>query len=89
MEDRDLRILAKYVAEELCKRNKEVMTTSECCEYLSISKNTLYGLTQRKEIPYCKPSGKLLFFLREDIDEWVRNGRVFTNDDIEWLARQR
>lgn len=40
---------------------KEVLSSSEVCEFLGISESYLYRLTSSKQIPYYKPNGKMIF----------------------------
>jgi excisionase family DNA binding protein len=46
-----------------------VMDASQVCAYLHISRNTLYRLINRKEIPYFRIAYHYRFN-REQIDEW-------------------
>jgi excisionase family DNA binding protein len=50
---------------------KDVLTTAETSYYLGISKQYLYKLVQLKLIPYHKPGGKMLLFLRSELVAWV------------------
>ena len=62
--------------------NKEVLTVDEVCQYTGLSKSTLYKLTHRREIPHFKPHGKLIFFNRREVEEWLQGGRVATAAQI-------
>ena len=53
----------------LCQ--KTVFSFVEAAEYTGLSKSYLYKLTSAGLIPHYKPSGKLLFFKRQEIDEWL------------------
>lgn len=57
-------------------KNIDVINFKEAIELLGISKSTLYKLTHKKEIPYYKPNGKLIFFKREELMAWVFSTRV-------------
>ncbi|NQY28291.1 MAG: helix-turn-helix domain-containing protein [Flavobacteriaceae bacterium] len=46
------------------------------------SKPTFYGYVHEGTIPYHK-RGKKLIFLKAEIDEWLKLGRVKTNSEIE------
>lgn len=77
--------LLKQQIEELTQKllaNKRVMNTEDVCLYSGISKSTLYKLTCNKEIPHSKPSGKLIFFDRDEIDNWMLGNPVKTRDEI-------
>ena len=43
-------------------------------ELLQLSKQTIYGLVNRRKIPYYK-RGKKLYFLKNQIIEWVISGK--------------
>lgn len=51
---------------------KDLLTTVEAAEYLGLKKSYLHKLMMKKEIPY-KPHGKLCFFDRNELDQWLRN----------------
>lgn len=61
------------------------MTSAECCAYLGISKSHLFKLTHDRAIPHYKP-GKLLYFMREEIDEWIKRSPVATKEELEAKA---
>jgi len=50
------------------------MTLEEVAEYLNVSKDSIYRLAQKGEIPASK-IGNLWRFKREEIDEWMKNSR--------------
>jgi len=47
-----------------------------------LSKPTLYGYVQRKEIPYHKKGNRLYFFKSEIID-WIKTGKQKTLKELE------
>lgn len=61
---------------------KEVMTVAELSEYLSISKSAIYKMTSSNVLPHYKPTGKLLYFKKAEIVEWVLKDRIKTVDEI-------
>lgn len=46
---------------------------------------TIYGYVHRRAIPYHKNSKKL-YFLKSEIDAWLRSGRQLTNTEAEAVA---
>jgi excisionase family DNA binding protein len=46
----------------------------EACAYLGFSKSAMYKLTSAGMIPYYKPTGKKLLFVRSELEAWVRGG---------------
>lgn len=57
--------------ERLLTANKEVLTFEETCDYTGISRSYLYKLTAAGNIPHCKPNGKLIFFEKRKLNEWL------------------
>lgn len=51
------------------------LTFAQAADFMGISKSSLYKLTSKREIPYYKPTGKALYFLAEDLEEWMSRGR--------------
>ena len=62
---------------------KRVWTASECAEYMGISLSTLYKMTHARIVPCYKPTGKLLFFDREEIEAWLLSNRVCTDAELQ------
>lgn len=65
---------------------KMMLTSDEVCAYLGISKPYLYKLTCKKQIPHYKPMGKLCFFNRAELEEWLQRNRVATKAEAESAA---
>ena len=66
--------------ERLALLNKSVLNFDEVAVYTGLSKSTLYKLTSSKKIPHYKPSGKLLYFDRKELDSWLLQNRVHTTE---------
>jgi hypothetical protein len=49
---------------------------------------TIYGMVQRREIPFARRGRKLIFFL-PDIDNWLAGKKSKTSADLSLLADQR
>ncbi|MDD4822152.1 MAG: helix-turn-helix domain-containing protein [Bacteroidales bacterium] len=61
---------------------KEVLTSDETARYMGISKSYLYKLTMRKEIPHYKPMGKVCYFNRAELEQFLQGNRVATSAEI-------
>ena len=49
----------------------------EACRYTGLSDSQLYKLTKAGKVPHYKPSGKLLFFSKRELDGWLcRNHEI-------------
>ncbi len=60
-----------------------LLTTAEAAQYLGVKPSYLYKMMMRRAIPYYKPSGKLCFFSREDLDAWLTSIRIKSQNEIE------
>lgn len=68
--------------EKLLLGAKKVLTFDELVEYTGLSKSYLYKLTASAKIPHSKPSGKILFFDKEKIDEWLLDNHIKTDQEL-------
>lgn len=67
--------------------SKEILTSDELAQYLGFSKSYLYKLTMKQEIPHYKPTGKVIFFNRKEVEEWVQRNRIATIEEINHKAQ--
>ena len=74
--------------ENLCFTTKEVLNLEEAALFLGISRSMLYKLTHAGEIAFYKPAGKLIFFEKCHLLEWVRRGLHKSNADAETEAER-
>ena len=65
---------------------KNVLCFDDVALLTGLSKSHLYKLTYRHQIPHYKPNGKQLYFDRKEIEDWMKQNRVTTNDEIEQKA---
>lgn len=65
---------------------KEVLTSDEAAKYMGVSKSYLYKLTMRQQIPHYKPMGKMVYFNRLELEQWLQNNRVSTATEISQQA---
>lgn len=62
---------------------KNILSFEEACAFLNFSKSYLYKLTSGCAIPHYKPSGKMVYFEREELERWLRRNPVKTREQIE------
>lgn len=67
---------------------KKVFTFQEACMYIGVSESMLYKLTASKEIPHYKPRGKMVYFAKEELDEWLLQNCDPTIDDANRMAAE-
>ena len=85
----ELKQVADLIAANTIFCTKEVLTSDEAARYLGVSKSCLYKWTMTRQIPHYKsPTGKLCFFNRAEIEQWMQSTRVATDVELEEQARK-
>jgi hypothetical protein len=75
----DLEILIK----DQSLYRKEALTFSEGCRYCGFMPSYMHKLTGRDAIPYYKPNGKMIYFRRSDLDDWLLRNRNTTGQEMQ------
>ncbi|WP_417201396.1 helix-turn-helix domain-containing protein [Bizionia sp.] len=63
--------------------NNVIYNTTEACEFLNISKSTIYKLTSARNIPFYKPNGKNMYFKKDELVAYLSKKRQITNSELE------
>lgn len=63
------------------------MTLKEACNYLGITTAAMYAYTHKRAFPYYRPTGRRVYFMRADLDNWIKSNRVASNEEIEEASR--
>lgn len=71
-----------HLMEEQVVNQKKILNLEEASKFLGISKSDLYKRTSTNSIPFHKPSGKLIYFLREDLENWMISNRQESISEI-------
>ena len=50
---------------------KKVLNFKEAREYTGLSNSQLYKLTRNNQIPCHRPSGRLIYFDKDELDKWL------------------
>lgn len=79
--------IADLVTANVIGCTKEVLTSEEAARYMGISKSYLYKLTMRQQIPHYKPMGKMCYFNRTEIEDWLQQNRCATNNELNQKAQ--
>lgn len=82
MSQEELNKIAGLVTANTLFCTKEVLTSDEVARYMGISKSYLYKLTMRGEIPHYKPLGKLCYFNRAEMEQWLQQNRCATATEL-------
>lgn len=82
MSKEQLQEVADMVTANTLFCSKEVLTSDEAAKYMGISKSYLYKLTMRHEIPFYRPTGKMCYFNRAELEAWLQQNRCATAAEI-------
>ncbi len=55
---------------------KKFITAKEAAEYLGVTKNALYIMVMRQNIPVHRPTGRRLLFKIDELDAWIVRSTV-------------
>ena len=77
------------VAENLLFESKDVLTVEEAAKFLGLSKSFVYKMTHEGTLPFYKPNGKVCYFEKSVLLEWMRSTKVASQKQIEEAAQQK
>lgn len=86
---KEIRLVKKEVRlikKEIVKRNlyrKRYLTISQASLVVGVSKSFIQKLVSSKQIPHSKPNGKLVFIHRKDLEEFLSQNHISSNEEIE------
>ncbi|BCI64877.1 helix-turn-helix domain-containing protein [Coprobacter secundus] len=66
---------------------KLMLNLDEAAAFIGLSKSYLYKLTSARKIPHSKPLGKLVYFNRVELEEWMQQNKVATMSEIDRRAQ--
>ena len=66
--------------------NKQILSIDEAAAFSNLTTSYLYKLTSTQEIPHYKPRGKMLYFDRSELEDWLKQGKVRTLDATQEAA---
>ena len=56
----------------------ELLNATDAARFVGIAKQTLYGYTSRRLIPFIKRGAKTVLFRRSDLQSWLMEGKKAT-----------
>lgn len=56
--------------------NRNIMNVEEVAAYMGVSKDLIYGMVRRGEIPHNRISTRILF-QRTSIEKWLQDKEIF------------
>lgn len=66
----------RQIREILDCRDRQPLTFEEATSYLRVSRSYLYKLTSAGSIPHYKPEGKIIYFEKSELDDWIFRNRI-------------
>jgi excisionase family DNA binding protein len=87
MKSDELQVLAEQITANTAYMTKEVLTSDEAARYMGVSKSYLYKLTMTKQIPHYKPLGKMCYFNRLELEQWLQSNRHSTDAELSQQAQ--
>jgi len=69
--------------ENMLLSQKTVLNFEEASVYTGLSKSHLYKLTSTGGVPCYKPTGKKLYFNKEELDMWMLRNKKLSQDEID------
>ena len=67
--------------QDISKKGEQYLTVNELAEYIKRSKPAIRMLTMRREIPFRKVAGRLVF-IKSEVDEWINMSKGIGIDEI-------
>lgn len=74
------------IKKELEQRNsyrKRYISVNEAAIISGVSKSHIQKLIASKQIPHSKPTGKLIFINRKDLEKFLSKNRIASNDEVD------
>jgi excisionase family DNA binding protein len=65
---------------------KQALTMDDMTMLTGLSKSHIYKLVMRKQIPYYKNGGKITYFDKEEVTNWLLKHKVKTVEELETEA---
>lgn len=88
LESKLLEVMEKLqkVEETNLLKAKEVLTLDDVILLTGLKRTYIYKLTSTNKIPHYRPNGKLLYFDKNEINNWLKRGKVNTEEETEQIA---
>ena len=63
----------KNEVQRIIIEHKEILSLEQAAQMLGLSRSYLYRQTSAGTIPYYRPSGKVIYFERSELLNWIRS----------------
>lgn len=82
---REIQSLKKEVKKSNLSR-KRIYTLTEASIVAGVSLSYIQKLISSNQIPYSKPTGKLIFIRRRDLEQFLMRNIISSNDEVETIV---
>lgn len=72
--------------ESMLLSRKTILSFDEASVYTGLSKSHLYKLTSTNGVPCYKPTGKKIYFKKEELDKWLLRNKKHSHYEIDEMA---
>ena len=74
--------ISKNKASKELNIDEENLSAEQAANYLKIKLNTVYSKKATGELPYSRSGERKLLFSKKDLDKYIANRKVKSNDEI-------
>lgn len=78
--------LREMIREAVAVCHKEVLNVKEAAAFLGVGVSHLYKMMQARALPYFQPGGKKCFFKRTDLEAWMTQCRICSDEELDFQA---
>jgi len=71
----DVMTALQSIESKIEKKPRVSLNPDQAAEMLGITRKTLLDMTSKKLIPYYKPNGKMIYFDRSELEDWLHRNR--------------
>lgn len=68
---------------------KRIYTIKEVSKVIGVSESYIQKLVATKQIPHSKPTGKLVFIRRRDLEKFLMKNYITSEDDIDTIVANK
>ncbi|WP_281980727.1 helix-turn-helix domain-containing protein [Tenacibaculum mesophilum] len=68
---------------------KRIYTIKEASKVIGVSQSYIQKLISSKQIPHSKPTGKLIFIKRRDLEKFLMKNYITSKNDIDTIVANK
>jgi excisionase family DNA binding protein len=76
------------LAELIALYHDQPLNIQRASEYLGLAKSTMYQMIYKKTIPHYKPTGKMVYFSRLELNKWAFMHKIMTVEEMNEKSNQ-